>query len=308
VKIWITKNSEVTVHEQIVTQVRVGITSGDLKPGDRIPSAREIARRFGIHANTVTAAYRELAASGDIDLRRGSGTFVAEAGSERSVGKASLDAMVAELGAMLVRSGHSRRDVAAAFSRWAESSGGAIHLIEPNDGLFRLLAFEIANALGCSVERCGPDEVASLLAAGKFVAALPDELAKLNGEIASEKRVQVLRANSIPQALSGHPKPSSEELIGVVSEWDDFASFARVYLAAAGIDIEALVVRSSADAEWKRDISLCSIVICDSVAGAMLGNDERKRVFTLISVQTLEELRGFLKDLGPDDQPLPGRE
>ncbi|HMS10969.1 MAG TPA: GntR family transcriptional regulator, partial [Pyrinomonadaceae bacterium] len=66
-KFWITKNSEVTVHEQIVTQVRVGITTGDLRPGDRMPSAREVARRFGIHANTVTAAYRELAASGDIE-------------------------------------------------------------------------------------------------------------------------------------------------------------------------------------------------------------------------------------------------
>ncbi len=305
-KFWITKNSEVTVHEQIVTQVRVGITTGDLQPGDRMPSAREVARRFGIHANTVTAAYRELATSGDIELRRGSGTFVADVANAPNGGNSSLEAAVAELGAMLVRSGHSPADVAKAFGRWASTSAGVVYLLEPNDGLYRVLAFELGDSLGCRVERSELTEFSKRIGEGNIVAALPDEFEKLEGEVADARAVR-LRANSITQALSGERRPASDELIGVVSFWDDFAAFARVYLAAAGIDIETLVIRSASDANWESGLAACSVVICDAAAGAILGDDGRKRVFRLISGESLDELRGFLRASGPDDQPLSGR-
>ena len=62
----------------MVTQVRVAVAAGDLKAGDRLPSTREVARRFSIHPNTVSAAYRELAGSGDVVKQDGSGVFVAE--------------------------------------------------------------------------------------------------------------------------------------------------------------------------------------------------------------------------------------
>lgn len=306
-KFWITKNSEVTVHEQIVTQVRVGIATGDLRPGDRMPSAREVARRFGIHANTVTAAYRELAASGDIELRRGSGTFVADIAESQNGRSSSLEAAVAELGAMLVRSGHSPAKVSEAFGRWAATSAGVVYLLEPNDGLYRVLAFELGESLGCGVERSEPAEVSERLGEGNIVAALPDEFEKLDGDEAADARAVRLRANSITQALSGERRPASDELIGVVSFWDDFAAFARVYLAAAGIDIETLVIRSASDANWASGLAVCSVVICDAAAGAMLGNDDRRRVFRLISDESLDQLRGFLRASGPDDQALPGR-
>ncbi len=60
-KIWLSKNSEVSVREQLVAQISLGIVSRDLRAGDRLPSTRELARRFEIHPNTVSAAYRELA-------------------------------------------------------------------------------------------------------------------------------------------------------------------------------------------------------------------------------------------------------
>jgi Predicted transcriptional regulators len=61
-KLWITKHSEVSVHDQLVAQITLGIASNDLKNGERLPSTRALARRFGIYQNTVSAAYRELAA------------------------------------------------------------------------------------------------------------------------------------------------------------------------------------------------------------------------------------------------------
>ncbi len=53
-RLWLTKHSEVPLREQLTTQIVLGIVSRDLRPGQRLPSTRELARRFGIHANTVS--------------------------------------------------------------------------------------------------------------------------------------------------------------------------------------------------------------------------------------------------------------
>jgi DNA-binding transcriptional regulator YhcF (GntR family) len=65
-RLWLAKNSEVPLREQLATQIVLGITSGDLKSGERLPNTRELARRFSIHSNTVSAAYRELARLGRV--------------------------------------------------------------------------------------------------------------------------------------------------------------------------------------------------------------------------------------------------
>ncbi len=51
---------------------------GKLEPGDRAPSLRRLADQTGVNRKTVHRAYCQLAAEGFLDLRRGSGTFVAE--------------------------------------------------------------------------------------------------------------------------------------------------------------------------------------------------------------------------------------
>ena len=60
-KLWISKTSAETIQEQLSAQIVLGIVSGDLSPGERLPSTSVIARRFHIHANTVGAVYRSLA-------------------------------------------------------------------------------------------------------------------------------------------------------------------------------------------------------------------------------------------------------
>jgi DNA-binding transcriptional MocR family regulator len=59
-QLWFARGSEVSIREQLVTQVVLGILSDDLRPGQRLPSTRELARRFRLHANTVSAGYRQL--------------------------------------------------------------------------------------------------------------------------------------------------------------------------------------------------------------------------------------------------------
>ncbi len=71
-RLWLSKNSDVPLREQLTTQIMLGIVSEDLRVGQRLPSTRELARRFRIHANTVSAAYRELAKQGWLALHKNS--------------------------------------------------------------------------------------------------------------------------------------------------------------------------------------------------------------------------------------------
>jgi DNA-binding transcriptional regulator YhcF (GntR family) len=64
VRLWFAHSSEVPIYRQLVTQVVLAILSGDLKPGDRLPSTRELARRFALHPNTVSGGIASLNAKG----------------------------------------------------------------------------------------------------------------------------------------------------------------------------------------------------------------------------------------------------
>ncbi|MGD2070976.1 MAG: GntR family transcriptional regulator [Gemmatimonadota bacterium] len=66
----------VPLYEQIATQVRLGVASGEIGAGDALPSVRELARRLRVNPATVVQAYRELETDGFVELRRGAGTFV----------------------------------------------------------------------------------------------------------------------------------------------------------------------------------------------------------------------------------------
>ena len=66
-----------TVSDAIVDQLRGLITNGTLKPGDRLPSERELCKRFGVGRTSVREALKPLITMGILEGRGGSGTFVA---------------------------------------------------------------------------------------------------------------------------------------------------------------------------------------------------------------------------------------
>src|SRR5512134_1977694 len=68
----------VPIWSQIEDGVRHLVASGALRPGDAIPSVRDLAREQRINPNTVAKAYQRLVEAGVLETRRGEGTFVAE--------------------------------------------------------------------------------------------------------------------------------------------------------------------------------------------------------------------------------------
>ncbi len=82
-------HSGVPTYLQLVQQVKHAVRYAMLRPGDRLPTAREVVEELAINPNTVLKAYRELEREGFVRSRPGAGTFVARdapAPLERSVG------------------------------------------------------------------------------------------------------------------------------------------------------------------------------------------------------------------------------
>jgi GntR family transcriptional regulator len=73
------------IYDQIAEQIRFRIASGQVRPGDELPTIRGLAELLRVNPNTVARAYRELEHEGLVEKRRTTGTFVAEMTPRRSV-------------------------------------------------------------------------------------------------------------------------------------------------------------------------------------------------------------------------------
>jgi DNA-binding transcriptional regulator YhcF (GntR family) len=82
------------IYLQIMNFVKKLIVRGILKPGDKIPSVRDMALFLGVNPNTVQKAYEELEREGAIFTKRGQGNFVNE---DENIVERIKETMVKEL-------------------------------------------------------------------------------------------------------------------------------------------------------------------------------------------------------------------
>jgi GntR family transcriptional regulator len=72
-------SSGIPIYVQIVDQVRALLLSKDLKPGDQLPTVRQLASELRVNFNTIARAYRLLDEAGLISTQRGRGTYLLDA-------------------------------------------------------------------------------------------------------------------------------------------------------------------------------------------------------------------------------------
>lgn len=74
-------SSPVQLADQVAQSVRAGIADGSIRPGDHLPPAREAAAALGVGLHTILRGYQRLRDEGLVELRRGRGAIVTEAGN-----------------------------------------------------------------------------------------------------------------------------------------------------------------------------------------------------------------------------------
>jgi len=84
------------IYAQIASAIRREITAGRVRPGERLPGARELAAVLGVNLHTVLRGYQELRDEGVVELRRGRGAMVTDAAPRIAGPTAALRAFVAE--------------------------------------------------------------------------------------------------------------------------------------------------------------------------------------------------------------------
>jgi GntR family transcriptional regulator len=89
-------SSGVSLYVQLMQQVRQSLLFGLLKPGDKLPTVKEVAAQVAVNPNTVLRAYRDLEHEGMVVSRPGLGTFVT-AGAPASIARDRYRALRADL-------------------------------------------------------------------------------------------------------------------------------------------------------------------------------------------------------------------
>src|SRR5579885_857957 len=69
--------SPVPLHAQIAEQIQLAIARGEARPGEQLPTVRELSVALKVNSNTVARVYAELERAGVLETYRGRGTFVA---------------------------------------------------------------------------------------------------------------------------------------------------------------------------------------------------------------------------------------
>lgn len=299
-QLWFARKTDVTIREQLTTQIVLGILCGDLASGQRLPSIRDLARRFRLHPNTVSAGYRQLERDRWVEFRRGSGVYVRDLKPEGPLRPAvALDHSIANLFASARELGIPLAAVRSRLLQWLDSQPpDHFLLIEPDEELRRIVTLEMQQAVALPVTGCGLRDVSAVLE-GAIALALPRNAAIVRQALPAATSFITLRYRSVPSSLAGWLPTPSSALVGIASRWPDFLKLARTILLAAGFHKDALLFRDARKPGWQRGLKQTSAVICDVVTVAALPKTSRAIPFLLVSDSSLAELKqyqGFIRN------------
>lgn len=110
--------SDVPIYLQIVERIKYLIATGELKPGQQLPTVRQVAVELSVNPNTVARAYAELDREGIISTQQGRGTYVRQRpGAEHlaQVRREKLHSLVSRALVQAFSLGYRPDEVQAAF-------------------------------------------------------------------------------------------------------------------------------------------------------------------------------------------------
>lgn len=303
-EIGVSKESGVPVRAQLFAQFALLIGTRRLKPGGELPGVRALARRLGVHYNTVSQAYRDLASAGFVTGRRGGRLTVRSPEEPLNAGPGKdLDDLINDAITLAREQGFTLEQLCRRVrERLIEEPPARVLAVSEEAAMRDLLRTELAGAFPCPVDACSAAAIAAdpRLAAGAVVlappATLPDLLALLPK---SHPAVPILYSDAGEQieVVRRADRPS---VVAVVSISPFFIEIARGVLSPVIANrhslAEFLLPRDGACPAGAADI-----VFCDSVAYARLRRCPHRHTVTpyrLLAKPCLERIASALAGPG----------
>ena len=117
--------SDQPIYAQLISGIKLGIVSGALSPGERLPSVRDLAMEAGVNPNTMQRALQELEREGMVFSQRTAGRFVTEdvnliESAKRSFADAHIRVFLEGMG----RLGYSRGEILSLLQEEKEDANG----------------------------------------------------------------------------------------------------------------------------------------------------------------------------------------
>lgn len=292
-KIWLSKNSGISLRDQLTCQIKLAIISGDLEAGSRLPSVRALAMRYDIHPNTASGAYRWLEKNDWVEMRVGSGVFVRQV-SPTQIAEATqtiendLDEMIRSFLKQAAQLGYSRPQIKTRLmSQLDHKTLRKITVLEHNLDLSQILIKELSEYFSIPISA---KESANSLPENSLIVSLID----LDEKALAAPMFIKLKLNSVQNSMVNQTRPGETDLIGIASGWEVFRQRAQTMLVAAGIVEDNLVIRNPNESNWQNGLNSCKFVITDSLTAKSCKSFKDVRIFPLISADSIEEIRNLL--------------
>src|SRR5262245_58527732 len=137
------------IYQRIAEGIRGEVVAARIRPGERLPPIRELARRLGVNRDTVALAYEALAGAGVVEASVGRGTFVAEAPGRADAVRVAGRPALSRLAERLL-------ELERARPRFGSANGAVpLHTLIPDPSLYP--SDEFRRALNRVLAKEGPD-------------------------------------------------------------------------------------------------------------------------------------------------------
>jgi GntR family transcriptional regulator len=290
-EISLSKSSDVPLRQQLTEQIVFLITTGQLRPGEQLPSVRALARRAKVHHNTVSEAYQDLVRRNWLTRQRGSRLIVGGHGVPRKNAPLNLDELINESIQRAKEMGFSLQALSERVrERLLTEPPDHVLVVEEDTNLREIIQREVQEKLGWRAEGCTPEQFArdARLAVGAQVFAPSHIVDDLRALIPQSRPAIAIAYSGADEHLRQIRELKKPSIIAAVSISDIVLRTARGLFAPA-VGRKHAIREFVLPKDKRLDLSGADLAICDSLSIARV-KCRRKILYQLVAPACLEYL------------------
>ena len=293
----VSKESDVTIHQQLKGEITFLAATGQLKPGEALPSVRDLARRLKIHHNTVSQVYQELEAHNLLLRRPGSLMVVRSPGQVASAPRSKdLDELINATVRAAQENGYSIQQLRQRVrERLMAEPPDHLLVVSGDRGIRHLLREEIRERLLFPVETCSPDDLSFRheLMMGTLVVGPAVAISKIAALVPKDRPAIPITFSSGSEQLEMVRQLREPSTIAVVSISEFVLETARGVLAPV-VGQRHTLREYLLPHQNPGSLGATDLVICDMIAARRV--EARKKVeYRLISPACLEQVESAME-------------